>query len=83
MEEIIEIIPDGALPLWTTCTVTDGEPPKSGAAVGLHGGGANHHLGGQPASSGQSLEQLDADPLGRPAHEAIVEGFIRPVVVGR
>lgn len=52
-----------------------------GAAVGLHGGGVDQHLRGRPASSGQRLEQLDPDPLGRPAHEAIVEGLLRPVEI--
>lgn len=39
--------------------------------------------GGRSASSGQRFEQLDPDPLGRPAHEAIVEGLLRPVEIAR
>ncbi len=40
-------------------------PPftPGGAAVGLHGGRVDQHLGGRPADLGQGLEQPDPDPL--------------------
>jgi hypothetical protein len=45
----------------------------------LHGRGVDQHLGGWSTGPGQGLEQIPPDPLGRPAHEAIVEGLLRAV----
>lgn len=60
-------------------------PPLApcGAAVGLHGGGVDQHLRGRPTGLSEGLEQPNPDPLGRPAHEAIVEGLPRPVDLAR
>ena len=49
----------------------------------LHGRGVDQHLGGRPTGLGQGLEQITPDPLGRPAHETIVEGLLRAVDLTR
>lgn len=49
----------------------------------LHDRGVDQHLGGRPTGPGQDLKQITPDPLGRPAHEAIVEGLLRAVDLTR
>jgi len=49
-------------------------------AMRLHGGGVDENLGGRTAGLGKRLEQIGPHALGGPAHIAVVECFLRPVV---
>lgn len=49
----------------------------------LHGRGVDQHLCRWSASLCQRLKQAHPDALGRPAHEAIVEGLLRPIDLPR
>ena len=48
-----------------------------------HASGVDQHLRGRPIGSGQGIDQLDPDPLGRPVHKMIVEDLFWPVEAPR